>query len=124
TILSGSYNLGNVVAAIAAAVDAGVPIDIIRRGVGSFFGVARRQQFRGVANGVTLIDDYAHHPTAVARTLLGLRRAYPGRRLVALYEPRSATSRRAIFQERYSEAFHHADVVVIGALHDPSRIAE
>jgi UDP-N-acetylmuramate: L-alanyl-gamma-D-glutamyl-meso-diaminopimelate ligase len=124
TILSGAYNLGNVIAAIAAAVAAGVQIDVARRAVGSYFGVARRQQFRGVANGVTLIDDYAHHPTAVARTLLGLRRRYRGRRLIALYDPRSATSRRATFQKQYAQAFHHADAVVVGAPHDLSRIAE
>jgi UDP-N-acetylmuramate: L-alanyl-gamma-D-glutamyl-meso-diaminopimelate ligase len=123
TILSGSYNLGNVVAAIAVTTSVGVQIDVVRRAVASYFGVTRRQEFRGVANGVTLIDDYAHHPTAVARTLLGLRRRYRGRRLIALYEPRSATSRRAIFQKQYAQAFHHADVVVVGTLHQPDKIA-
>jgi UDP-N-acetylmuramate: L-alanyl-gamma-D-glutamyl-meso-diaminopimelate ligase len=124
TILTGAYNLANVIAAIAATTHAGVQIDVIRRAVGSFFGVTRRQQFRGIANGVTLIDDYAHHPTAVAQTLLGLRRRFRGRRLIALYEPRSATSRRATFQRQFAQAFHHADAVVVGALHDVSKIAE
>ena len=122
TILSGSHNLGNVTAAIAVAHSRGLPKDAIRRGVASFAGVARRQQFRGVAQGVYVLDDYAHHPTAVARTLLGLRRRFRGRRVVALYEPRSATSRRSTFQAEFAEAFAHADAVVVGPLHDPSRI--
>jgi UDP-N-acetylmuramate: L-alanyl-gamma-D-glutamyl-meso-diaminopimelate ligase len=122
TIMSGSHNLGNAAAAIAVAHAREVPKEAIRRAMQSFAGVARRQQFRGVAQGVYVLDDYAHHPTAVARTLLGLRRRFRGRRVVALYEPRSATSRRRTFQAEFAAAFAHADSVVVGPLHDPSRI--
>jgi len=124
TILGGVHNLGNVVAAIAVAHSLGVDHSVIRRAVATFAGVSRRQQFRGVAQGVYVVDDYGHHPTAVASTLLSLRRRFRGRRVVALYEPRSATSRRNTFQERYAEAFAHADAVVVGPLFDPSRIPE
>jgi UDP-N-acetylmuramate: L-alanyl-gamma-D-glutamyl-meso-diaminopimelate ligase len=122
TILSGAHNFGNAAAAIAVAHSVGVAKEAIREGIITFAGVARRQQFRGVAQGVYVLDDYAHHPTAVARTLLGLRRRFRGRRLVALYEPRSATSRRSTFQSEFVSAFAHADAVVIGPMHDPSRI--
>jgi UDP-N-acetylmuramate: L-alanyl-gamma-D-glutamyl-meso-diaminopimelate ligase len=122
TMLSGAHNFGNTAAAVAVAHALGVDKDAIRIGVATFAGVARRQQFRGVAQGVYVLDDYAHHPTAVARTLLGLRRRFRGRRLVALYEPRSATSRRNTFQSEFVAAFAHADAVVIGPMHDPSRI--
>ena len=122
TILSGTHNLGNAAAAIAVAHSLGIAKDAIRRGIGTFFGVTRRQQFRGVAQGVYVVDDYAHHPTAVARTLLGLRRRFRGRRLVALYDPRSATSRRSTFQQEFASAFAHADAVIVGALHDPDKI--
>jgi UDP-N-acetylmuramate: L-alanyl-gamma-D-glutamyl-meso-diaminopimelate ligase len=122
TILSGAHNFGNAAAAIAVAHSVGVAKEAIRDAMASFAGVTRRQQFRGVAQGVCVLDDYAHHPTAVARTLLGLRRRFRGCRLVALYEPRSATSRRNTFQSEFVQAFAHADAVVIGAMHDPSRI--
>lgn len=122
TILGGAHNVSNVIACVAAADSIGVAREAIRRGVATFGGVARRQQFRGLASGVHVLDDYAHHPTAVARTLQGLRRRFPGRRLIALYEPRSATSRRHTFQAEFAEALGHADEAVIGPLHDPERI--
>jgi UDP-N-acetylmuramate: L-alanyl-gamma-D-glutamyl-meso-diaminopimelate ligase len=122
SILSGTANFGNAAAAVAVAHALGISKEHIRQGVGTFAGVTRRQQFRGVAQGVYVLDDYGHHPTAVARTLLGLRRRFRGRRLVALYEPRSATSRRNTFQTEFVAAFSHADAVVIGPMHDPSRI--
>ncbi|HWM84483.1 MAG TPA: GNAT family N-acetyltransferase, partial [Kofleriaceae bacterium] len=121
-ILGGAHNFGNSAAAVAVAHALGVEKPAIRQALSSFAGVTRRQQFRGVAQGVYVLDDYAHHPTAVARTLLALRRRFRGRRLVALYEPRSATSRRSTFQSEFVRAFAHADAVVVGAMHDPSRI--
>lgn len=124
TILGGVHNLGNVAAAVVVAHSVGIDKAIIRRAVGTFAGVARRQQFRGVAQGVYVIDDYGHHPTAIASTLLGLGRHFRGRRIVALYEPRSATSRRNTFQDQFTAAFAHADAVVVGPLYDPSRIPD
>jgi UDP-N-acetylmuramate: L-alanyl-gamma-D-glutamyl-meso-diaminopimelate ligase len=97
--------------------------DIVR-GVASFAGVRRRQELRGIAGGVVVLDDYAHHPTAVRETLKALRARFPKRRLIAVYEPRSATSRRRTFQHDFVEAFAHADEVIVGRLYDPSKIPE
>ena len=124
TLLTGRHNIGNVVAAVAVAHSRDVPHEAIRRAISTFAGVARRQQFRGLAQGVTVLDDYAHHPTAVSQTLQGLRRRFGGRRIIAVYEPRSATSRRNIFQSEFVEAFAHADELVVGRLHNPVAIPE
>jgi UDP-N-acetylmuramate: L-alanyl-gamma-D-glutamyl-meso-diaminopimelate ligase len=122
TLLVGRHNVGNCVAAIAVAHSRGVPMRDIQRGVASFAGVRRRQELRGIAGGVTVLDDYAHHPTAVRETLKGLRKRFPKRRLIAVYEPRSATSRRRTFQAEFADAFAHADEVVVGKLFDPGKI--
>jgi UDP-N-acetylmuramate: L-alanyl-gamma-D-glutamyl-meso-diaminopimelate ligase len=122
TLLAGRHNVGNVLAAIAVAADRGVQIEIIRRAVSSFAGVRRRQELRGIAGGVWILDDYAHHPTAVRETLKGLRRRFPKRRIIAVYDPRSATSRRRTFQDEFASAFAHADEVVVGKLFDPHKI--
>jgi UDP-N-acetylmuramate: L-alanyl-gamma-D-glutamyl-meso-diaminopimelate ligase len=118
----GDHNLENATGVIAAALALGVSAKDIARGLGRFLGVKRRQEIRGVAAGVTVIDDYAHHPTAVRETVAALRGRHHKGRLVALYEPRSATSRRATFQHEFATAFGGADEVVIGRLHDPERI--
>jgi UDP-N-acetylmuramate: L-alanyl-gamma-D-glutamyl-meso-diaminopimelate ligase len=123
TLLNGAHNLGNVAAAVAVAHSLGISNEQIRHGVATFAGVRRRQEVRGIAQGVRVIDDYGHHPSEVAATLQGLRRRYTGSRVVAVYEPRSATSRRKTFQKEYAQAFAHADRVVVGKLYDPSRIA-
>ncbi|HVV86342.1 MAG TPA: UDP-N-acetylmuramate--L-alanine ligase [Kofleriaceae bacterium] len=122
TLLAGRHNVANVVAAIAVALDRGVQVEIVRRAVSSFAGVRRRQEVRGIARGVWVLDDYAHHPTAVRETLKALRRRFPKRHLIAAYEPRSATSRRRTFQDEFARAFAHADLVVVGRLFDPTRI--
>jgi UDP-N-acetylmuramate: L-alanyl-gamma-D-glutamyl-meso-diaminopimelate ligase len=122
TLLAGRHNVANCVAAIAVAHARGVSIRDIQRGVASFAGVRRRQEMRGIAGGVVVLDDYAHHPTAVRETLKALRRRFPKRRLIAVYEPRSATSRRKTFQAEFVDAFAHADEVIVGKLFDPSRI--
>jgi UDP-N-acetylmuramate: L-alanyl-gamma-D-glutamyl-meso-diaminopimelate ligase len=122
TLLVGRHNVDNCVAAIAVAYARGVPVKDIQRGVASFAGVRRRQEMRGVAGGVVVLDDYAHHPTAVRETLKALRKRFPKRRLIAVYEPRSATSRRKTFQNEFADAFAHADEVFVGKLFDPSKI--
>jgi UDP-N-acetylmuramate: L-alanyl-gamma-D-glutamyl-meso-diaminopimelate ligase len=122
TLLVGRHNVSNTVAAIAVAHARGVPVDVIRRAVSSFAGVRRRMELRGIAGGVVVLDDYAHHPTAVKETLRALRHRYPQRRLIAIYEPRSATSRRRTFQDDFVPAFSHADEVIVGKLYDPTRI--
>ncbi|MBV8761185.1 MAG: UDP-N-acetylmuramate--L-alanine ligase [Deltaproteobacteria bacterium] len=124
SLLVGRHNVDNCVAAIAVCHARGVPVKDIQRGVASFAGVRRRQELRGIAGGVTVLDDYAHHPTAVRETLKALRKRFPKRRLIAVYEPRSATSRRKTFQAEFAEAFAHADEVIVGKMFDPSRIPE
>jgi UDP-N-acetylmuramate: L-alanyl-gamma-D-glutamyl-meso-diaminopimelate ligase len=122
TLLVGRHNVANCVAAIAVCHARGVPVKDIRRGVATFAGVRRRQELRGIASGVTVLDDYAHHPTAVRETLRALRKRFPKRRLIAVYEPRSATSRRKTFQVEFAEAFAHADEVIVGRMFDPGKI--
>jgi len=124
SLLVGDHNVSNVVAAVAVARDLGAAPDDVRRGVARFAGVKRRQEVLGMAQGVFIMDDYAHHPTAVAETLKGLRKRFERRRLIAVYEPRTATSRRRTFQGEFVEAFLHADMLIVGRLFDPSRIPE
>ncbi len=122
TLLVGRHNISNCVAAIAVCHARGVHVEDIRHGLSSFAGVRRRQELRGIAGGVTVLDDYAHHPTAVRETLKALRKRYPKRRLIAVYDPRSATSRRKTFQQEFADAFAYADEVIVGKLFDPSKI--
>jgi UDP-N-acetylmuramate: L-alanyl-gamma-D-glutamyl-meso-diaminopimelate ligase len=122
SMLIGRHNISNTLAAIAVASARGVPNDVIRRAVSSFAGVRRRMELRGIAAGVVVLDDYAHHPTAVRETLKALHKRFPQRRIIAVYEPRSATSRRRTFQNEFVEAFMHADEVIVGRLYDPSKI--
>lgn len=119
--LTGAYNFGNALAVVAATAWLGLSAPEIERGLRHFAGVRRRQEVRGVAQGVTVIDDFAHHPTAVKATLAGLRGRYGGGRLFAVYEPRSATSRRALFQEQFVEAFAGCDELVVGPVHAPEK---
>ena len=121
TGLAGSYNLANALSVIAIGTKLGIPVDALQRGLRRFAGVRRRQEVRGVAQGVRVVDDFAHHPTAVRETLEGLRQRYPGGRLIAIFEPRSATSRRGTFQKDYAEAFAAADEIIIGAVHLPEK---
>ncbi|MFU8818759.1 MAG: glutamate ligase domain-containing protein, partial [Desulfurivibrio sp.] len=87
--------------------------EIIAAGLAAFAGVRRRQEVRGEVAGVTVIDDFAHHPTAVRETLNALRAAYPGRRLLAVFEPRTNSSRRRVFQEAYVPVFAPADRILL-----------
>ena len=111
--LHGRHNLQNALAVALIAFSEGCNSAQVARGFETFKGVARRQEVRGVVNDITVIDDFAHHPTAVQTTLRGLRTAYPERRLVVAFEPRSNTSRRARFATAYAEAFDAADQVVL-----------
>ena len=121
SLLVGHHNVANCVAAIIVCHARGLSAREIQRGVASFAGVRRRQELRGIAGGVVVLDDYAHHPTAVRETLKGLRRRFPKRRLIAVYEPRSATSRRKTFQHEFADAFAHADEVTSGGCSSPAR---
>ncbi len=112
----GAINARNALGVYLLARRLGLRSDEILAGLRTFAGVARRQEVVGEFGGATLIDDFAHHPTAVAGTLAALRQHYPGRRLWAVFEPRSNTSRRKVFQRDYVEAFTAADRVIIGGV--------
>jgi UDP-N-acetylmuramate: L-alanyl-gamma-D-glutamyl-meso-diaminopimelate ligase len=86
--------------------------------------VRRRAEIRGEERGVTVIDDFAHHPTAVRETLRGLRNRYQNRRLIAVFEPRSWSSRLAVFQDEYTQAFSAADYVVLASVFDRQKVSE
>ena len=89
--------------------------------LGRFAGVKRRQEFIGQIDDILLIDDFAHHPTAVSQTLAGLKQAHPQRRLLAIFEPASATNARALFEDRYCEALALAEIVVVAPVPRPER---
>ncbi len=111
--LFGAHNVRNALAAIAVANDAGIAATDIVEGLRAFKGVKRRLEIFGEAGGVTVYDDFAHHPTAIAETLAGLRAANPRRRIWAVFEPRSASSSRRVFQQDFARAFGPADEVII-----------
>ncbi len=117
--LYGVYNVENAVAAAATALSLGLSSAELAQGLATFKGVARRQSVRTEIGGVRVIDDFAHHPTAVQETLAGLRARFPQGRLIAVFEPRSATSSRAYFQEDYARAFGVASEVIIAGVGRP-----
>jgi UDP-N-acetylmuramate: L-alanyl-gamma-D-glutamyl-meso-diaminopimelate ligase len=119
--LAGAFNVRNVLAAIASASALGAGQTAIARGLSTFRSVRRRMEVRGSEGGVTVIDDFAHHPTAVRETIAAARQRYPGRRVIALFEPRSYTAQRREFQSEYEQAFGTADGVVIAGLFHPER---
>jgi UDP-N-acetylmuramate: L-alanyl-gamma-D-glutamyl-meso-diaminopimelate ligase len=98
---------------VSLAHELGLDTGTIQQALTTFKGVRRRQEVRGEPGGVTVIDDYAHHPTAVQATLEALRPFYGGRRLWAIFEPRTNSSKRKVFQERYATVFDAADLVLI-----------
>ena len=124
TPLLGEFNLLNCLAVIVAADAWGVSKEKIQGALASFQNVKRRAEVRGEAKGVLVIDDFAHHPTAVRETLRALRARYRDRRLIAVFEPRSWSSRLAVFQDDYANAFAAADYVVIAAVFDSQKVTE
>ena len=123
SILVGEHNLWNQVAACAALSVSGLDGAALASGFRTFEGIKRRQEVLGEPGGVTVVDDFAHHPTAVRLTLEALRLRFGGRRLWAIFEPRSNTSRRKVFQDEYGAAFDAADQVVLAPPGDLDRIA-
>ena len=111
--LFGAFNIENALGALATVVALGVPLDSAVESLASFRGVKRRQELRGEERGVAVIDDFAHHPTAVRESISALRQRFAGRRIIAVFEPRTNTSRRAVFQADYARAFDDADRIVI-----------
>jgi UDP-N-acetylmuramate: L-alanyl-gamma-D-glutamyl-meso-diaminopimelate ligase len=124
TPLLGEFNLLNCLAVIIAADAWGLSQGEIRGALASFKNVKRRAEVRGEQGGVVVIDDFAHHPTAVRETLRALRTKYNDQRLVAVFEPRSWSSRLAVFQNDYASAFEQADYVVIANVFDTKKVTE
>jgi UDP-N-acetylmuramate: L-alanyl-gamma-D-glutamyl-meso-diaminopimelate ligase len=112
----GAINARNALGVMLVARECGVALADAAAALAEFHGVARRQEVVGEARGVTVIDDFAHHPTAVAETLAALRLRYPGRRLRAVFEPRSNTRRRRVFQREFAAALARADEAVLAAV--------
>ena len=121
---TGRHNVLNSVAVAGAARRLGLTDEAIAPGLSTFRGVRRRQEIVGERSGVTVIDDFAHHPTAVLETIGGTKTRFPGRRLWAVFEPRTNTTRRKVFQDAYAGAFTGADVAVIASVDHPERAPE
>jgi len=111
--MAGEHNALNATAAAALAAGQGVPVEAIVEALATFKSVKRRLEVSSVVEGITIIDDFAHHPTAIRETLRALRESYPGRRLVAVLEPRSNTLRRNVFEAALVESLSLADSVVL-----------
>jgi UDP-N-acetylmuramate: L-alanyl-gamma-D-glutamyl-meso-diaminopimelate ligase len=122
--LVGEFNVHNAAMAATAARFYDVPTEKIAGALNSFSGIARRQELRGEAGGVKVIDDFGHHPTAIAQTLQALRHRFHGHRLWAVFEPRSNTTRRAVFQQQLPEALKIADGVFISQVARLEQIPE
>ena len=118
---AGRHNVENALGVYAACRALGLKPDQIAAGFASFRGVKRRQELRGEPRGIAVIDDFAHHPTAVRETIAAVLAQYPGRRLVAVFEPRSNTAMRKIHQDEYAQAFRGADEAIIS---QPTAIAK
>jgi UDP-N-acetylmuramate: L-alanyl-gamma-D-glutamyl-meso-diaminopimelate ligase len=114
--LAGEYNVLNATAAAALATNYGISVDVIASGLRSFRSVKRRLEVKAEIHGITIIDDFAHHPTAIAGTLRALRARYRGRRLWAVLEPRSNTLRRKVFENELAESLAYADQVVLAGV--------
>lgn len=120
----GAHNTMNALATFALAHQMNWSSHKIMQSLANFKGVKRRQEIIGEVHGITLVEDFAHHPTAVELTISCMREQFPGRRVIAIYEPRSATSRRNIFEDQYIEAFKQADVILLPQAFDQGKIPE
>lgn len=124
TAMTGDHNLLNATATILLNHQLGVHVSRIQEGISTFEGVKRRQEILGEPRGILVIEDFAHHPTAVRETVAGIKMKYPERKLIAVFEPRSATSRRKVFQKDYARAFDMADSVILAEAFDQQKIDE
>jgi UDP-N-acetylmuramate: L-alanyl-gamma-D-glutamyl-meso-diaminopimelate ligase len=118
----GEHNTLNALAVFAMGEVHKWPRGKVLQAMADFKGVKRRQEILGEVNGITVVEDFAHHPTAVDLTLKCMKERFPGRRLIAVFEPRSATSRRKVFQDEYAKAFRPADVILVAQPFDQSKI--
>ncbi len=120
--LTGDYNILNTVAVVGLAHQLGWDLEKVRSALQSFEGVKRRQEVLGEPRGILVIEDFAHHPTAVRETVKGIKSKYKGRKVFGVFEPRSATSRRKVFQKDYVDAFQECDEVMLAKAFDQSKI--
>ncbi|MDX1429548.1 MAG: Mur ligase family protein [Rhodothermales bacterium] len=111
--MGGRHNVLNALAALTLAIGEGLSVQSMLASLSEFRGMKRRQEVRGQVGGITVIDDFAHHPTAVRETISAVRGRWPGRRIIAAFEPRSNSSRRKVFEDAYVDAFSGADLVMI-----------
>ncbi|MEK9175404.1 MAG: Mur ligase family protein [Patescibacteria group bacterium] len=111
--LIGSHNVSNILAAISVAGFLGIPKTKTIEAISCFTGVKRRMEIISEANGITVIDDYAHHPTAVYSTISAIRSSFHGKRIIVVFEPGSASSKKRVFEDQYFNAFLSADTVLI-----------
>lgn len=121
-VLAGPANLENALAVAGLCHRLGLPSEQIGQGIQTFQGVKKRQEVKGIVKEVTVIDDFAHHPTAVRRTIEALKEKYPGQRLIVVFEPRSNTSRRNAHYMEYLKAFKGASRVILAPLYHPETI--
>ncbi len=119
--LVGDHNVKNAVAALCVGLHAGISVEQLQQGLASFSPPKRRMEELYNSSGITLIDDFAHHPTAIAATLEAVAKKYAGRRIIACFEPRSNSTTRNVFQQELKDSFEAADVVVMGAVNRPDR---
>lgn len=122
--LIGHHNVKNALAVYAMGRVMGIERSKLLDGFATFLGVKRRQEIKGETRGITVIDDFAHHPTAVHETINAIKGAYPARRLWAVFEPRSHTSRRKIFEQDFARALALADRVIVAELYLPEKVPE
>jgi UDP-N-acetylmuramate: L-alanyl-gamma-D-glutamyl-meso-diaminopimelate ligase len=122
--LPGEHNKSNAAAVIACATALGLTREQIQKGLSTFTGVKRRMEVRGEVGGVTVLDDFAHHPTAIAETIRAIRTRYPERRLWVLFEPRSNTTRRNVFQRELASSLAEADGVYIARMDRLNELGE
>jgi len=120
--MSGEYNILNATAVVAMAKCLGFSPEKTKEALESFAGVKRRQEILGEPQGILVIEDFAHHPTAVRETVKGIQAKYPGRKVFSVFEPRSATSRRKVFQQDYVTAFQGSHEVLLAEAFDQSKI--
>jgi len=122
TSLLGEFNVRNILGAVVAAITLGVSPEIAANAIRSFTGVVKRMNKVAEINNIQIYMDFAHHATAIKETLKGVKLQYPGKRIWAIFEPRSASTKRRIFEEQFYNAFNYADQVIISPLHRPDKV--
>jgi UDP-N-acetylmuramate: L-alanyl-gamma-D-glutamyl-meso-diaminopimelate ligase len=120
--LAGEHNVRNAIATVIAANWLGYSVAQIQAAFSTFKGVRRRLQLKAEIRDILIFDDFAHHPTAIRETINGLHQRFPGRRLIAVYEPRTATAKRNRFFNDYLEAFAQADQIIFSAINRPDKV--